>query len=422
MVRWLAIVAGLLLPALAGCIQIHVATDGAVADPAARAPTAAPDHFPVACRLQDETGNAVRGGTCSYRFGALGAEVAVDGNGTAVRNVPVGAKGSVSGSAPGRGTAQANLTVDGPKNVRITLPKAQPGLQRPSSHPTGNSTLANRTQEAPAPDSNETVENVTVYYTSSRDLLFQQTYAIVPGDAPVVQQYTFTVDPRYQTLEVVGSYLEPYVYAADPMLRVYGPDGKVVISYDGIDSAAVATGTGGGTNTPMGFLVAPTPGTYRISIQGAGAPALQVSVYGLVGLAPDFGFTDLPTGKAYDLWHFAGNVTIVDLMASWCGPCNAAMPGLASIYGDYHGKVQIVSVDVDPSGDPETDLRAFIDQHHVNWPIGYETGSSADDAYGTGWIPTMVLIDQHGGLIYRHIGEIDQTELRSRIDAALAAG
>jgi thiol-disulfide isomerase/thioredoxin len=407
--------------ALAGCIQVQMPAAPATA-PSSGAPAAPPSSYAVACQLRDENGTPLRQGTCEYRFGTLGATVPVDGNGTTVRRVPAGATGTLAGSAPGRAGAQASLTVTNDKNVRMTLPRLPKAPPPPP--PQANATApGNASADAVDPDANGTA-NVTVFYDSHRDLLFRQTYLILPGDVPVVQEYEFDVAPEYQTLEIVGSYLEPYVYAAWPMLRVYDPHGKQVIAYDGLDAAAVATGTGGGTNTPMGFLLAPEPGTYRVSIQGAGVPALELSAYGLAGLAPDFTFTNFTTGQALRLNDFAGRVVIVDLMASWCGPCNDAMPGLAQMREDYGGKVEVLSVDVDPGGpqgDPPEDLRAFIERHHVTWPIGYESGGSASDAYGTGWIPTMVLVDQHGGLLYRHIGEIDQAELRARIDAALAA-
>ena len=414
-----ALLVVLLCAALAGCVQT-AAPPAAVQPPAAAAPTS----FPVTCALQDENKTPLASGTCTWQFGTLGATVEVDETGQAVRGVPAGAKGTVKGSAPGRAGAHASLTVDGPKIVRMTLPatlhpRASEAPSAPQANQTAPPPAANQTQEAPAA---EPVENATVYYDSVRDLLFEQLYAIVPGDPPGVQQYTFEVAPQYQTLELVGSYVEPYAYAAYPNIKVYGPDGAVVMQYDNIDAKAVATGTGGGMSTPLGFLIGPAPGTYRISIGGAGVPAIEISAYGLIGLAPDFAFTDLPSGTPYHLRDFAGQITVVDLMASWCGPCNEAMPGLKKIRDDYDGKVQILSVDIDQDGDPESDLQAFIQKHNVEWPIGYEIDGSAWSVYGTGWIPTMVLVDQHGGLIYRHIGEVDQQELRDRIDAALAAG
>jgi thiol-disulfide isomerase/thioredoxin len=410
----------LALSGMSGCIQVQVPTSsvgaGAPPAPVAAAPA---DKYPVTCILLDDQAVPIEGGSCDYRFGSLGSVVEVDGNGTAVRLVPTGASGTVTGTAPGHAGAKATLTVTGPKTVRMTLPEVQPSqVQRTS----GNQTEAsNTTQEAPASDAGEAaVENATVYFESQRDLLFQQLYAILPGDPPAVQSYTFQLGAEYQTLEVVGSYLLP-AYAASTEVTVYGPDGSVVLEYSGLDVLAVLTGTGGSAQSfPIGFVYDPMPGEYRVSIFGAGAPALEVSAYGLIGLAPDFRFTDLPSGQALTLHAFAGRVVIVDLMASWCGPCQDAMPGLKKIRGEYEGRVEILSVDVDPSGDPESDLRDFIDEFDVDWPIGYETDDSASDAYGTGWIPTMVVVDQHGGLIYRHIGEIDGDELRRIIDFALA--
>jgi thiol-disulfide isomerase/thioredoxin len=407
------------LAGLSGCIQIQVPTSTPVAGaPQAPAAAAPADKHPVTCILLDGKGLAIDGGSCEYRFGALGGVVEVDENGTAVRLVPTGATGTVTGTAPGHAGAKATLTVTGPKTVRMTLPEVQPARAKAAA--SNQTDGGNTTQEAPSEAGEAAVANATVYFESQRDLLFQQLYAIVPGDPPAVQSYTFAVADEYQTLEVAGSYLLP-AYASSTQVTIYAPDGSVALEYSGIDALAVITGTGGSAQSfPIGFVYDPMPGEYRVSIFGAGVPALEVTAYGLIGLAPDFQFTDLPSGEALTLHGFAGRVVIVDLMASWCGPCNDAMPGLRRIRDDYGGLVEILSVDVDPEGDPESDLRAFIAEHDVDWPIGYESSDSASDAYGTGWIPTMVVVDQHGGLLYRHIGAIDDDELRRIIDFALA--
>lgn len=40
---------------------------------------------------------------------------------------------------------------------------------------------------------------------------------------------------------------------------------------------------------------------------------------------------------------------MVDFYADWCGPCQALMPVVEELAGDYEGKVKIVKVNVDES-------------------------------------------------------------------------
>jgi thiol-disulfide isomerase/thioredoxin len=70
-----------------------------------------------------------------------------------------------------------------------------------------------------------------------------------------------------------------------------------------------------------------------------------------------------PDGKPLRLADFKGKVVVLNIWATWCGPCQIEMPTLAKLAGEYQGKpVEVVAVSVD--GDRDADkARAFIGQH-----------------------------------------------------------
>jgi len=72
-------------------------------------------------------------------------------------------------------------------------------------------------------------------------------------------------------------------------------------------------------------------------------------------------------GKPVRIADFKGKVVVMNIWATWCGPCVLEMPTLARLAAEYQGKpVAVVAVAMD--GDREADkARAFIAR---NAPLG----------------------------------------------------
>jgi len=78
--------------------------------------------------------------------------------------------------------------------------------------------------------------------------------------------------------------------------------------------------------------------------------------------APANTFYDVD-GKAVRLADFKGKVVVLNLWATWCGPCIIEMPTLAKLQAAYVGKpVEVVAVSLDSDKDRDK-ARAFIAQH-----------------------------------------------------------
>lgn len=75
--------------------------------------------------------------------------------------------------------------------------------------------------------------------------------------------------------------------------------------------------------------------------------------------APVTSFQDA-AGAQTRIADFKGKVTVVNLWATWCGPCVIEMPTLAKLAADYRGKpVQVVAISVDRPDDADK-ARVFI--------------------------------------------------------------
>jgi len=99
---------------------------------------------------------------------------------------------------------------------------------------------------------------------------------------------------------------------------------------------------------------------------------------------------------------YKGKIVLLDFWATWCGPCRAELPKVASLYNQYHDKgLEVVSVSLDHAKKgPE--LLQFVKDNGMTWPQIYDGGywrAAVATLYGVQGIPCPVLVDGDTGII-----------------------
>lgn len=107
------------------------------------------------------------------------------------------------------------------------------------------------------------------------------------------------------------------------------------------------------------------------------------------------------TGKSVKLSDYMqeGKYLLVDVWASWCGPCRAAMPHLAEIAKSHAGTITVLSVG-GLNETPEANAKAR-EELGMTWSTFFDSKSSLADAYGVKSIPTLILISPEGNIILK---------------------
>jgi thiol-disulfide isomerase/thioredoxin len=121
-------------------------------------------------------------------------------------------------------------------------------------------------------------------------------------------------------------------------------------------------------------------------------------------LLPDFTLDD-PGGKQLRLQSLKGKPLLINLWATWCGPCVAELPMLSKLAVDRVGELQVVIV----SQDMETDKVApFLAAHGVpQFAAWLDPKNELLAHYESGTLPTTILYDKDGKEVWRFLGSHD---------------
>ncbi|POY38595.1 TlpA family protein disulfide reductase [Solitalea longa] len=115
--------------------------------------------------------------------------------------------------------------------------------------------------------------------------------------------------------------------------------------------------------------------------------------------AISFTYPDL-SGNQVSLTDFKGKIVLVDVWATWCGPCKQEIPSLKALEKEFHGKdVVFLSVSVDEEKDKEK-WQKFIADGQLGGVQLFASGwSQITQAYAIKGIPRFMLFDKNGNII-----------------------
>jgi thiol-disulfide isomerase/thioredoxin len=113
-----------------------------------------------------------------------------------------------------------------------------------------------------------------------------------------------------------------------------------------------------------------------------------------------------------------GKVVVVNIWASWCGPCNAEAPGLGQMAKHYGDRVQFLGVDIDDQTAP---ARAFIQKYGWTYPSVADPNGQIKRGYGLLGQPDTMVYDAAGKRVWTGAGVVQTGDLQEQIDKALAA-
>jgi len=126
-----------------------------------------------------------------------------------------------------------------------------------------------------------------------------------------------------------------------------------------------------------------------------------------------------PQGRLIRLSAFKGKVRLIDVWASWCGPCRMTIPDLNRLYERYRGEgLVIVGVSVD---DSPADVVAFSRRTPLKYPVGMMNPEMGDLLGNPDALPTSFLVDRTGRLRRKFIGYVEPATIEREVRRFLEA-
>jgi thiol-disulfide isomerase/thioredoxin len=138
------------------------------------------------------------------------------------------------------------------------------------------------------------------------------------------------------------------------------------------------------------------------------APAPPAALASLPANIRDAGLRTI-NGQTLKLSDYAGKVVLVNLWATWCGPCRNETPELVKLHKEFQSRgVEMVGLtnDGDPRETPES-VKSFVREFQVDYHIGWaspEVQIAFMQMTGRDAIPQSFIISRDGHVLKKFVG------------------
>lgn len=136
---------------------------------------------------------------------------------------------------------------------------------------------------------------------------------------------------------------------------------------------------------------------------------------------PDFELTTVD-GEVVKLSDYSGKIVLINVWATWCGPCKIEIPSFIRLMKKYADSGFVI---IGTSADARLSrqqLKQFADKMGINYPIGLiiESNSARAVFSDVRSIPTTYIIDAKGNIRDKVIGATSESYFESRIKKLLS--
>jgi peroxiredoxin len=129
-------------------------------------------------------------------------------------------------------------------------------------------------------------------------------------------------------------------------------------------------------------------------------------------------------GAPIKLSDYSGKVLLVNLWATWCGPCRSETPELVKLHKEFQSRgVEMVGLSTENPDSSAESVRDFVRTFNVDYRVGWATPDVAITLMqGRDAIPQSFIIARDGRIIKRFVGfnpSATPPQIRQALEEAL---
>lgn len=123
--------------------------------------------------------------------------------------------------------------------------------------------------------------------------------------------------------------------------------------------------------------------------------------------APAFSAPNL-SGEEVSFADHRGEVVLVNVWATWCGPCRVEMPSIQASYERFRERgFTVLAVSVDTGLGYEHKVEKFVAEYELTFPVLLDPEGRIQRTLRTVGVPETFVLDREGRIVKRLIGATD---------------
>jgi len=139
--------------------------------------------------------------------------------------------------------------------------------------------------------------------------------------------------------------------------------------------------------------------------------------------APDFSLPRIDaTPGAIATSALRGQVVVLDFWATWCAPCVQMIPLMDGLHGEWAARgVSFVGVNSDGGGASVDEIKAFMVQHPISYPVVRDADGAVGSLYQVEALPSIVVLGRDGRIRASFVGYTTKGTLEKALREAVEA-